>query len=212
MRVVNYNAALLHEIERKKNAGEFGYGDFGSATADKIIDESTESWTDAKLREIKGKWRTMVLNLQNAVDARNQAIAAIKAMPAGEAKSLAIGQFQDADGVFMQAYNQAQPLIAEVGAVTGDTFPASSDANFGVAPLIWGVVAGALIAVAYISTTAYNSKLRYDAILQNPEVAKYDQGGGFLSILGGEVGTGIKWGIVALAGLYAASLFMKRTA
>jgi len=200
MRVKNLNEAYEQQLIRKQMSGEFGYGqDLGAAIADHILDDASEaSWTQQQLNNAQVKWREMVLNFQNAVRSRNAVIGAIKAMPAGVDKTIAVGAFNEADGIFMQAYGQAQPIFAEVGALTGDSFPAVESTNFGLAPLaIWGIVAASLVAVAYISTSMYEANQRYEALLQNPEIGKYDKPGSLLTELGAGIGTGLKWAIFA---------------
>lgn len=179
---------------------------FGSAIADRIVDDANQSWTDAQLQNAKAKWREMVLNLNNAVDERNNVIEAIKAMPSGDAKSNAIAQFNEAEGLFMTAYRQAQPLFSKFADMLGDELPEAKDANFGFLPLAgWAIVAASLATIAYISTTAYNSYLRYEAIRQNPEVAKYDTGGPSLL---SSLGDGAKWAILAVGGALALTIVL----
>lgn len=215
MRIQNVDEMIYAEQQRRMGSGDFGYGEgMGSAIADLIIDnQEDKSWTDQQLTNAKIKWREMVLSIENAVRSRNDVIAAIEAMPAGEAKTLAIRQFTDADSGFIQAYQAAQPLFQQIGNLTGNTFPVAKQTNFGVAPAVWALAAAALVTIAYVTTACYEARVKYDAIIQNPEVAKYDTSGGFLSNFGTSLGDGMKWAIIGVAGLFIASqVFKSRSA
>lgn len=216
MRIQNVDEMIYAEQQRRMGSGNFGYGDFGSAVADYIIDnQEDKSWTDQQLTNAKIKWREMVLAIENAVRSRNDAIAAIKSMPAGEAKNQAIAKFSEADGYFMQGYQQAQPLFQKIGALTGDSFSNAVAPNFGAVPLAaaWALAAAAMAIIGIVIANCYEARVRYDALLQNPEVAKYDTGGGFFSNFGTSLGDGMKWAIIGVAGLFIASqVFKSRSA
>jgi len=202
--------SYLSEQLRRRNSGEFGYGDFGSAVADYVIDnQEDKSWTDQQLLNAKIKWREMVLAIDNAMRARNDVIASIEAMPAGDDKTLAIREFTDADSIFIQAYNQAQPLFQQIGSLTGDSFPGVKQTNFGIAPAVWALAAGVLVAIGYIATAMYESKKKYEAIMANPKVAPYVSSGGFLQSLGDGIGGGLKWAVIGIAGVFVLSQVMK---
>lgn len=177
----------------------------GSAIADKIINEANQTWTESQVQNAKAEWRTMISNLKNAVRERNDVIEAIKLMPSGDAKSNAIAAFNEAEGLFMTAYQQAQPLIAKFSSYMGDELPEAKSANFGVLPAIaWGAMIASLAAISYIATTAWNSYQRYAAIRANPEVAKYDTNASMFSA----IGDGAKWAIMLVGVALAGSIFL----
>jgi hypothetical protein len=183
----------------------------GAANADRIIDEANMSWTDQQINSAKAKWRELELAVKNTVNERNATIAAIKAMPASPEKNLAIGSFTDADSIFAQAYATLAPLVRNV---TDADLPVAEQANFGLffLPAVaiaakWAVVAAAIVTVGYIITAMNDSRLKYQAIQQNPEVAKYvDTSSGFLPSILGSNGTYLAIGAAVLGVLF----FMKK--
>lgn len=206
---MNYKEARLLEHSRKNNMGHFGYGDFGIANADKAYDDANTSWTEAQLNSAKAKWREAILALEQAIRDRNDTIDAIKQMPAGDEKNQVIGQFQEADSTLMQAYSMVQPYLSQLGV----DLPSPGDANFGfVFPVIplaaYGVLIAALAIIGTVYVMAKDSSNKYNAIMQNPKVAQYVQGGLFSSI-GENLGSGLKYGIIAIAGVFAVSMLMK---
>lgn len=174
-----------------------------AAIADRIIDESTKSFTDDVIQNAKAKWREMVLNINAAVKERNEVLHAIRKMPSGANKEKAIAEFQQAESYFISAYQQAKPLFDRVGDFTGDSFPVADTATFGIAPLVgWALVAASLAAVSYIAVSMYEAKLKYQAIKDNPSVAAQLSSGGLFS----QLGEGGKYALIivglAVAGAY----------
>lgn len=227
MRVANVQEAIWAERQKKVRAGEFGYGDFGSAAADHIIDERDATWTDNQLNAAKAKYRELILSLQQTVRDRNDAIAWIKALPHDVDRERYIAEFQAQDSAFMEAYAAIQPVVTGILPDTGDTLPAAADANFGVAPLVIyaAIAAGAALvattlAVMYDSRQKYNAiaeeaKAKYSALAQNPELAKTlppapSGTGGFLDQIGGAAKTGILLVAGAAALVIAMKVFEKK--
>jgi hypothetical protein len=194
---------------------EFDIG-FGSAAADQIVDQATYDNSNVltqfqmdQVQKVKTAMNELSLAVSNAISARNDIISQINALPAGSYKDSKIAEFKSVDdgGWFTPSFStQVQGLqkIADLFGIQQTLPDVQTLGIFGVDDLAeitagaWlAAVAGLAIitaAVTYFGTQA----LRYAAILVDPSgVQQADPS--IQSILGGQVGQGMKYGIVALS-------------
>lgn len=170
-----------------------------AAIADKIMNETLPK---SKLEEFYDAYNDLLYK-------RKKAFLAIQRMPSSPAKTKAIQDFNDAEGIVT---NYVFPVTNKVFSLIGYKEPDSKlPGTLGFVPAIWAGYVGAsyatqaIIAAAVVGGIGYivSSKMRYDALLQNPEIAKYDQGGFFSS-----VGSGLNKSLMIGAAAIGAAILL----
>lgn len=230
MRIHNVDEMIYAEQQRRMGSGNFGYGDFGSAVADLIIDSKQDtSITDDILQAAKVKYREFVTSLQQTIRDRNDAIDWINSLVPGADRDSLIARFKAQDAVFFEAYNPLRELISQIAPETGDTFPEAKNANFGwfaiplavfrvVIPFIPRIITALTVFFSVregFNVLTEDSKLKYQTMKENPELAKILPPPPSSSLFS-EIGSGAKMGIILLAGtaalVIAMNMFRSRSA
>lgn len=194
---------------------EFDFG-FGSAAADKIIDEAEyaregiiRQTIDDAAQKVKVATREMVLNFENAIRERNNKIAEIRALPEGEYKDIKVQEFKDIDdgGWFTPSFTTKVSAMQSVLEKLGLESDAPDIQTLGIIPLAalaavptaaWVAGTALAITIAGLATYFATQGLRYTAILVNPSAVQQADPS-VTTVIGTNVSSGVKMALIIAA-------------